>query len=61
MTRWFHRDWWSYLLAPRMWGYVSWPRTIWCRMKGHPAGVYWFNPSGFEPDMHCKNCGDDLG
>jgi hypothetical protein len=60
MSPWFTRDWWRYLLAPREWGHVSWPRTILCRLRGHPAGVYWYS-SGFEPDMHCKECGDDLG
>lgn len=36
-------------------------RTAWCRLRGHPAGVVFYNPGGFEPDMHCINCGDDLG
>jgi hypothetical protein len=25
------------------------------------GGVVWYNIAGFEPDMTCKNCGDDLG
>jgi hypothetical protein len=32
----------------------------WCRAKGHPCGVVW-NSSGLEPDMACKDCGEDLG
>lgn len=32
-----------------------------CRMRGHPHGVIWYTLSGDEPDMTCKNCGDDLG
>jgi len=35
-------------------------RAIICRYRGHP-GVVWYNPNGSEPDMHCRNCGDDLG
>lgn len=31
-----------------------------CERSGH-AGVVWYNPNGFEPDMHCKRCGKDLG
>lgn len=44
----------------RMVGAPSWPRVIWCRMRGHPAGVYWYT-SGMEPDMRCKGCLDDIG
>jgi len=36
-------------------------RLIWCRMRNHPAGVVWYNPNGYEPDMTCKNCGEDIG
>lgn len=35
--------------------------AIWCRLRNHPAGLVWYNPNGFEPDMHCKFCGDNLG
>lgn len=31
-----------------------------CQWSGH-ADVIWFNPCGFEPNMHCKRCGEDLG
>lgn len=33
---------------------------IWCRFVGHP-GVVFYNTSGYEPDMRCKRCGEDLG
>lgn len=39
----------------------NWFRVILCRFKGHPAGVWFYNPTGLEPDMTCKGCGDDLG
>jgi len=59
---WFTKDWWKYILErPFGNGNVNFLKTIWCRIKGHPYGVIWFNPHGYEPDMHCKNCGDDLG
>lgn len=56
------RSWWAYLLRraddP---GYCSWPTRIWCRIRNHPEGVWFYNAGGLEPDMTCKNCGDDLG
>lgn len=36
-------------------------RAFICRWRSHPCGAIWYNPNGSEPDMHCKNCGDDLG
>lgn len=56
---WFQKEWWKYLFTPRNADY-SWTKTVWCRMNGHPCGVVWYS-NGWEPDMHCKNCGDDLG
>jgi hypothetical protein len=50
----------SYLFAPKDED-VSWPRVVWCRFRGHPYGVIWYNPNGMEPDMTCTNCYDDLG
>jgi len=57
------------LLYPSFWYYLfqrkrrdeSWHTVIWCRFRGHPYPVVWFNPDAHEPDMHCTNCGDDLG
>lgn len=54
------RDMRSWLFArPR--GDLGLIRTAWCRLRGHPAGVWFYNPGGYEPDMRCKNCEDDLG
>ena len=39
----------------------NWFSVILCRFRGHPCGVIWYNLSGIEPDMTCRNCGDDLG
>jgi hypothetical protein len=30
-------------------------------MQNHKADIVFYNPTGIEPDMHCKNCGEDLG
>lgn len=68
--RWFTRWWWAYLFERPcargiMYGsdewFNGWPRRLWCRMRGHPAGPWYYNPGGMEPDWHCKNCGDELG
>lgn len=62
MSKWFTREWWQYLLEPKgKWNDVSWFTIIWCRMRGHSGGVVFYNASGLEPDMTCRNCGDDLG
>jgi hypothetical protein len=53
---WFRRGWWQYLLA----GGFGW-RRFWCRAAGHQAGPVWYRAYGDSPDMHCRNCGDDLG
>jgi len=36
-------------------------RKFFCRLGGHKCGVWFYNPNGLEPDMHCMNCDDDLG
>lgn len=56
---WFTKDWWQYLLIKNK--DTSRLTTFICRIKGHPYGVIWYNANGLEPDMHCKNCYDDLG
>lgn len=60
---WLQPSWYAYVFAPRAFcNDDEWlPRVWWCRMRGHPYGVVWYNPGGMEPDMRCKNCGDDLG
>lgn len=63
-NKWFNIDWWKYILEkPKHPNYRDVGRItiIICRIKNHPCGVIWYNPSGFEPDMHCRNCGEDLG
>lgn len=57
---WFTREWWEYLLAKKDCT-IPWRVVILCRARGHPSGVIWYNTGGLEPDMHCKNCYDDLG
>ena len=39
---------------------VTWEK-FWCRLRNHPAGFVWLNASGYEPNMHCRNCDDNLG
>lgn len=58
---WLSIEWWKYLLSPKNSKYVSWFEVIRCRANNHKCGVIWYNPTGLEPDMECKNCGDDLG
>ena len=48
----------SYLFSKRN-NDIGFIRTALCRAKAHPCGVIWYT-MGFEPDMHCKNCNDDL-
>jgi hypothetical protein len=50
----------KYLLGKPAKGISRWT-AFWCRLKKHPAGVIWYNPSGLEPDMRCSKCFDDLG
>ena len=54
--RWLTIDWYKYILFP--WKGMD---AVLCRMGGHRCGVIWYTSWGVEPDMHCKNCGDDLG
>lgn len=39
----------------------NWIARAWCRANGHPAGVFFYNIGGDEPDMHCQGCGEDIG
>lgn len=55
--RWFTPRWWRYTLDGCK-GWENW----WCRVRNHPAGVKWFAyGEATEPDMRCRNCGEDLG
>ena len=40
---------------------VNWLSRCKCRAQGHLCGVYFYNVGGFEPDMRCKGCGEDIG
>ena len=60
-TAWFSISFWKYLLKkPKDKTYTNWWNRFWCRAAGHPDGPWWYNPCGFEPDMRCKNCHDEL-
>jgi len=59
-NHWLTRDWWSYLFQSKS-SDRSWFTVLKCRIKNHPCGVIWYNLNAFEPDMTCKDCGDDLG
>lgn len=62
--KWFTIDYWRYLFSSTRCGKYERPTVsiIWCRIKGHPNGVIYFTgPTANEPDMHCVDCGDDLG
>ena len=55
-------QWWHYLLIDldtkgccTKWEHIK------CRMKGHPNGIVYINPGGYEPDTTCKDCGEELG
>lgn len=58
--KWFTFAWWKYLFEKKNPDY-HWYEVLWCRLRGHPTGVVWFNVGGLEPDMTCRGCGDDLG
>ncbi len=59
---WFHISFWKYLLekGPTRHYCSRWHR-FWCRAAGHPEGPWYYNMGGYEPDMTCKGCGDELG
>jgi hypothetical protein len=57
----FNINFLKYLFSKKSYSDISWFTVIKCRLDNHPCGVVWYNPNGLEPDMHCKNCGDDLG
>jgi len=61
---WFYAAWWRYLLGKsnNRWpdrGLGAYLRRVVCRARGHPAGIVFFNPGGLEPNMSCRNCGED--
>lgn len=59
---WFNVYFWIYLLEKGTnRNYCSKWHRFWCRAANHPCGVWWYSAGGHEPDMTCKECGDDLG
>jgi len=60
--KWLSINWWKYLFeAKSEYSSLGRIKTAICRARNHPEGVWWYNSDGVEPDMRCKNCGDDLG
>ena len=72
ISRWLSYYWYSYLfkdlrhdldhkLTMNRYAKLTWRESfnrLICRYRGHPCGQVYFNPRGYEPDEHCKNCGD---
>ncbi len=57
---WLNMKWWFYLLSDLR-GRNHKIATILCRAGDHKGGVFYYNPSGIEPNMECKRCGDVIG
>ena len=51
----------SYLFQPKGYKDVSWFEIIRCRSNSHKCGVIWYDSDKLEPNMTCRNCGDELG
>lgn len=64
-TSYFYPGFWQYVFEPVKTRYNDERfyqlRVWWCRLRGHPSGIVFYNPSGYEPDYTCKGCGEDLG
>jgi len=62
---WITKDWWKYVVEHvelyNNDNELFFFQHMWCRATGHPCGVWWYNMGGYEPDMHCQYCNDDLG
>jgi len=60
--RWFGIGWYKYLFKFDCTKRSSKDKlmNIICRIRDHPNGITWYTLD-FEPDMHCKDCGDYLG
>jgi len=59
LSFWFTKDGRDYLFRPPAEDISKWT-AFKCRLSGHKCGVVWYTSTGLEPDMHCKNCYDDL-
>jgi len=58
--RFFALWWWRGFLHCRNFGYGLW-RNVWCWTRGYHGNVWWHNAAGLEPDMRCRDCGENLG
>jgi hypothetical protein len=64
ITCWLTKSWYEYLFAPKdryCYSDVPYIEVLWCRLRGHPAGEIYYNPGGYEPNHHCRTCGDEIG
>jgi hypothetical protein len=62
--KWFQISWYRYLIDFSYFGCPNYTfrekiRIVICRARNHPAGPVWYT-NAFEPDMHCKHCGDEI-
>lgn len=54
--KWLSIWWYQYLIEDN-----TGIRNILCRIDGHSCGVRFYTLTGYEPDMRCLNCDEDLG
>lgn len=76
-TRWVRPSFWLYIWrAPQHYApnrpkgeryYRDWQRlgpwrVRWCRLKGHPNGIIYYNsaPEAMEPDYRCQDCHEEI-
>jgi len=60
--KWFDIYWYQYIFNFKELQGLTFKekiRMLWCRIRGHSRPI-WYT-TNFEPDMHCSNCGEDLG
>ena len=53
--KWFTIYWYKYLFTD-----CTGFHNFICRIRGHPNGIWYYNPTGNEPDYHCVDCDEDL-
>lgn len=61
MSDYFYFGFYKYLFSDLGWcdNIFHKMKVVYCRARKHPSGPIWYS-SGLEPDMSCKNCGDEL-
>jgi len=59
--KWFDYHWYEYLFGYMLWrdGFLEGLNRLLCRIRFHSCGPIYYS-SGFEPNMSCENCGDEL-